>query len=109
MASITVPHSLMLERILTLEIVRVTERALGKGVVGRWTALRPYGRYEHKTAYAALCRRGCGLRRRQVVNTIVEIGTKACRDVGNAGQMDDNVYSVEQWAPVDRHGQVGVH
>src|SRR5712692_7682879 len=27
MASITVPHSLMLERILTLEIVRVTERA----------------------------------------------------------------------------------
>src|SRR5271167_3987209 len=27
MASITVPHSLMLERILTIEIVRVTERA----------------------------------------------------------------------------------
>src|SRR5579864_2586325 len=27
MASITVPHSLMLERVLTIEIVRVTERA----------------------------------------------------------------------------------
>jgi fructose-1,6-bisphosphatase II / sedoheptulose-1,7-bisphosphatase len=27
MTSITVPHSLILERILTLEIVRVTERA----------------------------------------------------------------------------------
>ena len=78
-------------------------------MVGRWTALRPYGRYEHKTAYAALYRRGCGLRRRQVVNAIVEIGTKACRDVGNAGQVDDNVYAIEQRAPIDRLGQIGVH
>jgi fructose-1,6-bisphosphatase II / sedoheptulose-1,7-bisphosphatase len=43
MASITVPHSLMLERILTLEIVRVTERAAVN-------AARLRGRGEEKAA-----------------------------------------------------------
>ena len=43
MASITVPHSLMLERILSLEIVRVTERAAVK-------AARLRGRGEEKAA-----------------------------------------------------------
>src|SRR5271170_239706 len=43
MASITVPHSLMLERILTIEIVRVTERAAVN-------AARLRGRGEEKAA-----------------------------------------------------------
>src|SRR5271170_5072693 len=43
MASITVPHSLMLERILTIEIVRVTERAAVN-------AARLRGRGEEKSA-----------------------------------------------------------
>ncbi len=43
MASITVPHSLMLERILSLEIVRVTERAAVK-------AARLRGRGEEKAS-----------------------------------------------------------
>src|ERR1700735_890473 len=43
MASVTVPHSLMLERILTLEIVRVTERAAVN-------AARLRGRGEEKAA-----------------------------------------------------------
>jgi fructose-1,6-bisphosphatase II / sedoheptulose-1,7-bisphosphatase len=43
MASITIPHSLMLERILSLEIVRVTERAAVK-------AARLRGRGEEKAA-----------------------------------------------------------
>src|SRR5271167_3198513 len=43
MASITVPHSLMLDRILTMEIVRVTERAAVN-------AARLRGRGEEKAA-----------------------------------------------------------
>src|SRR6202522_803944 len=43
MASITVPHSMMLERILAMEIVRVTERAAVK-------AARLRGRGEEKAA-----------------------------------------------------------
>src|ERR1700735_3649899 len=44
-----------------------------------------------------------------MIDAVVEIGTKARRDVGNAGQVDDDVYSVEQRTPVDRVGQIGVH
>jgi sulfate adenylyltransferase subunit 2 len=44
-----------------------------------------------------------------MIDAVVEIGTKARRDVGNAGQVDDNVYAIEQRAPVDRVGQIGVH
>src|ERR1700690_1483832 len=44
-----------------------------------------------------------------MIDAVVEIGNKARRDVGNAGQVDDDVYSVEQRTPVDRIGQIGVH
>jgi len=57
-------------------------------------------------AYAAL--HGCGLRRRQMIDAVVEIESKARRDVSNARQVDDDIGSFEQWPPVDRLGEVGM-
>src|ERR1700729_3694315 len=74
MASITVPHSLMLERILTIEIVRVTERAAVN-------AARLRGRGEEKSAdQAAVDAMRRELNNLPIDGTVVigeRVGTKA--------------------------------